>query len=120
MGTQTGIVWVVPPKHLIDAINRYGARVYVGIRMVADYIKQKLQDEARRNAPWKDRTGNARSGLFSLVDDAAGSLVTIYLAHTMDYGVWLELGNGGRYAIIMPTIQRNLPTIKRMLDELFK
>ncbi len=119
MSTGLGVVWITPPTALLKAIEQYGAKVLVAVHAVADFIAQRLQDDARRDAPWTDRTGNARSGLFSLVDDAAEKIVSIYLAHTMDYGVFLELANGGRYAVIMKTIEKDAPLLKQMLDELF-
>ncbi len=119
-GKSTGAVWVKPPSDLAKAIEQYGDRVYVAVRAVADFIAQKMQGEARQNAPWTDRTGNARSGLFALTEEAAAHLVAIYLAHTMEYGAHLELANAGRYAIIMPTIEANLPVIEQMLKDIFR
>lgn len=123
MANKTGVVWVEPPEKLAAAIAAYGAKVLVAVHAVAEYIATKMQNESRRNAPWHDRTGNARSGLFSVVEkEAAEAVVTIYLSHghTVEYGKYLELAMGQKYAIVMPTIQANLPELKRMLDELFR
>jgi hypothetical protein len=115
--------WVKPPSaELIPNVGRYGDRVRVAVRAIADYIGQKMQDESRENARWEDRTGNARSGLFSAVaEDASRDIVTIYLSHgsVIYYGKFLELSNGGKYAIIMPTIEANLPVIEGMLKDVF-
>jgi hypothetical protein len=99
----------------------YGEKVGVAVRAVAEYIAQKTQAEMRQGAPWEDRTGNARTGLFSVVEDAAKDLVTIWLSHghTVYYGVFLELAHGKQYAIIMPTIEANLPVIEGMLKRVF-
>lgn len=114
------IYWLTSPSVLAKTLKTHEARLKYGIRMLADYFAQKIQDEARQAAPWQDRTGNARSGLFALTEQAATDLVTIYLshAHTVYYGVFLELANGGKYAVILPTIQRNLPEIERQLKRL--
>lgn len=114
------LTWVKPPSALSKNLLLYGAKQRAAIKALADYFAQKMQDEARRNAPWHDRTGNARSGLFALAEQAATDMTTIYLSHghTVYYGVFLELANGGRYQIIMPTIQRNLPEIERQLQRL--
>jgi hypothetical protein len=120
---ETGVVWIEPPEKMARALEKYGERVLAAVRAVAEYIATKMQDESRRNAPWQDRTGNARSGLFGAVEqEAAEAIVTIYLSHghTVYYGQFLELAHGQKYAIIMPTIEANLPELKRMLDELFK
>ena len=80
-----------------------------------------MQNSAKDNARWTDRTGNARSGLFGTAEaEFARELVVIYLSHgtDIDYGVYLETRYGGRYAIIMRTIERHLPELRRMLQEL--
>ena len=119
----SGIRWVRPPSQLARAIEQYGDRVLAAVMAVGQYIAQQMQNEARVNAPWTDRTGNARSGLFSTaVEAAAQDVVIIYLSHghTVDYGVYLELANGGNYAVIMPTIEANLGEIERMLQRIFR
>ena len=81
---------------------------------------QTPQPAAKQNAPWTDRTGNARSGLFGTAErDVAQRIVTIYLSHgaTLDYGQYLELSNGGRYAVIMRTIEGHLPALNAMLRD---
>ena len=64
----------------------------------------ELLDYARANAPWTDRTGDARAGLetFAVIDNDS---LEIALYHTMDYGQWLEVRWGGKYAIIIPTVE---------------
>jgi len=117
------IYWVEPPAKLAEALEQYGQKAVAAVTAVAEYLAGKMQGEARQNAPWEDRTGNARTGLFATVErEAAETLVTIYLSHghTIYYGRFLELCNGGRYAIIQPTVEANLPVLKRMLDEVFE
>ena len=71
---------------------------------------EKLQEYAQSNAPWEDRTGDARAGLTAEVE-ADQDLCEIRLSHTVDYGIWLEIRWGGRYAIIIPTIEAVGPEI---------
>ena len=136
--------WVVSPKVIIQGLDDYGQKALIAIQAVANYWGQFIQDEARQNANWEDRTGNARGGLFFAVDGFGLSPLTgdvtpeaksemsdvaiesgsadtliITLAHTVFYGKFLELSNGGRYAIIMSTIESNLPRLERMLQETF-
>lgn len=89
---------------------------------IGKHIATKAQNEMRTNAPWTDRTGNARSGLFSIAEQAARDVVIIYLSHghTIEYGHYLELSRGGRYAIITPTMEKMYPEIKRMLENLLR
>jgi hypothetical protein len=116
------IIWIEPPEGMIRALELYGKKALASIYAVAEFIADKMQTEAPQNAPWEDRTGNARSGLFSDVEmEAAEAIVTIYLSHghTIFYGKFLELAHGGRYSIIMPTIEANLPELMKLLNDLF-
>lgn len=70
---------------------------------------------AKANAPWDDRTGAARAGLDVDVDSSRND-ITLTLFHTVDYGEWLETRWSGRYAIIMPTLEKFGPEIKRRLE----
>lgn len=119
MATSTGVRWVRPPSALAKAIEQYGERAIVAVAAVAGRIATVMQNDAKQNATWTDRTGNARSGIFG-TSEIAGKMVIIYLSHgpAINYGVWLELANEGRYAVIMRTIEAHLPELKAMLDEI--
>jgi hypothetical protein len=137
--------WVVSPKVIADGLDEYGKKALVAIQAVANYWGQSIQDEARQEANWEDRTGNARGGLFFAVDGFGLNPITgevtpearsemsdvavergskdtliITLGHTVFYGKFLELMNGGRYAIVMTTIERNLGSLERQVQEVFR
>lgn len=131
---KAGIRWSTPPSVLADAIDRYGDRVLQTVAAIAQYVATEMQNDAKANARWTDRTGNARTGLFGTSEaDFAQKVVTIYLSHgaTIDYGVFLELGGGsgaggdgngpgsGRYAIIMRTMQNHYEPLMQMLRDAF-
>ena len=123
---RTGIRWVVPPETLATAIEKYGERVIDAVTAVAGRVAAEMQNSAKANAPWTDRTANARTGLFGVAErgqDATGAqVVTIFLSHAVDinYGIWLELANGSSYAVIMRTIESHLPGLKADLDALLR
>lgn len=122
MATQTGIRWIRPPEALARAIEQYGDKVLVAVQAVAGRIATQMEGDAKAAAPWTDRTGNARSGLFGTAErDAARKLVVIYLSHGADltYPIFLELAHGGNFQIIMPTIERHLPDIHTDLQAIF-
>lgn len=81
---------------------------------VAEKIFQKaaadVRSEAQNNAPWADRTGDARAGLDTNVTNDAG-LIELGLFHTVDYGLWLEVIQNGNFAIIMPTLESTAPRV---------
>lgn len=78
-------------------------------------------EHMKTNAPWTDRTGNARAGLH-VVPDLDGNKKTLTFAHTMSYGIWLEVIQNGKYQIIMPTVkltgQQIMASLRRTLDKL--
>lgn len=134
--------WITPPSQLQRNIEAYAQRLLTAVHAAAVYWGQMVQNDARRGAIWEDRTGNARGGLFFAVDGFGLQPITgtvtpgamdartdaeaisgdkdhlvIVLSHTVYYGVFLELCNGGAYAIIMSTVERNLPTLERLIRE---
>lgn len=80
----------------------------VGVRFDVEEACLEVAEEAlayaKMNAPWDDRTGDAREGLDVEVESDDES-VSIQLYHTVDYGLWLEVIQSGRFAIIMPTLE---------------
>lgn len=148
--TSSGFQWVVSPEaRLIPAINKYGQDALVAIQAVATHWGQFIQDQAREEvdsgAHWQNWTHNAKSGLFFAVDgfgfgpitgtvtpgaegeksDVAvesgdASTLIIAFGHTVFYGKFLETSNGGKYAVVMSTIEKNLPKLERMLIDSLK
>lgn|GEM_PF-988540 len=111
MVAQSGFSWEVSPREAMGpqvhrAIIQLPRMVLAAMRVVGVTIHQ----EAQANAPWNDITGFARAGL-SINVSRDGALITLTLYHTMYYGIYLELRWGGRYAIIMPTLQANYGNI---------
>jgi len=81
----------------------------------------RVQDAARKGAPWNDQTGNARNGLFAdYSGDYNGDRHVIRLYHTVPYGIWLEVRWAGKYAIIVPTIQKEGARILQGMTKLIE
>lgn len=70
----------------------------------------RVETEARTNAPWEDRTGDARAGLTAQVASENGDVV-LTLFHTVEYGLWLEVIQNGRFGIILRTLEEQAPDI---------
>ena len=81
---------------------------------IANDMALQMQEDAQASARWTDRTANARQGLTGRAE-IDGSSIIIWLYHTMDYGIWLEVSNSGNYAIIMETIYK---WFQEVLDEM--
>lgn len=87
------------------------AAILVGaLEETALHYAVEIQNHAQNNAPWEDRTGDARDGLDVTVENN-GKFIDIILAHSVDYGQWLETIQHGKFAIIMPTLEYFAPEI---------
>jgi hypothetical protein len=71
------------------------------------YYSVLIEAYMKTYAPWEDHTSNARQTLFSRVYKAPGRRHVLWLVacQKMEYGVYLELDHGGRFAIVMLTLQ---------------
>ena len=64
--------------------------------LLSEQYAARMEAYAKANKRWQDRTGNARQGLFGYSIMRDQSPIT-RVAHTVDYGVYLELANQGRF-----------------------
>lgn len=82
-------------------------------------LAEEVQEYMHANAPWDDRTGEARSGLVAEHVDDGLFRHAIVIYHTVEYGIWLEIRWNGKYAIIMPTVEHFGPIVMGRLDNAF-
>ena len=91
-------------KQLQDGMKKLDERAEEAILMYGKDQSKVLESYAKEHAPWTDMTTMARK---SLRGDAMkienGGRIT--LSHGVEYGIWLELANEKRYAIVKPTIE---------------
>ncbi len=66
---------------------------------------------AKTNAPWTDRTGNARNSIQASGPVMKGRTIVGAVAIGMFYGKYLELSNGGKYRIIKPAVELMSPRV---------
>lgn len=88
------------------------ARTASNVAEAMEQGKYEVETYARYNAPWADRSGEARAGLTASVYLESGEVV-LELFHEAEHGYWLELIQDGAYAIIMPTLEALGPQILR-------
>lgn len=97
---------------------------------VCKYWDSRIETHMKHKAPWKDRTTNARNGLFADAVKVSKRVFAIILAHSVTYGIYLELGTHNEDGsvrmkarpIIIPTLNAYGPkvmkTFKKILDRL--
>lgn len=104
---SVGFKWEVEPAQSIPQMfDNYTKTVFLSGRRQAEDRARDMVEWAKTNAPWEDRTGDARAGINAIVKDSPGIIAEIVLQHdpSLPYTLWLELADGGRLAIIAKTI----------------
>jgi len=86
---------------VIAAIKRITERYK---ETVCTKFAAEAEQLAKVNAPWTDRTGDARKLIKGVVFEEPDA-IGIRLLHRVEYGPALETKNSGKYAILRPTIE---------------
>ena len=89
----------------------------LAFRMYAETAALKLEGRAKQEASWTDRSAEARRRLKGSIQPMAKGY-RVKLSHGVDYGVWLEVANEKKYAIIEPSINKLSPEIMKGLNNL--
>lgn len=98
-------------------LDEYEQKIYEAIRLIAEYYAPIIEEYAKTNARWTDRTANARQTMHAFVVELSKTTVALYLAHGVDYGIYLETRFQGELAIIVPTLQAHYQPISKTLKE---
>lgn len=109
---------------LLKGVANAESKSAAAIRMFAETGASKLEENAKINAHWQDRTGDARRRLKGDALPVANGY-KLRLAHGVDYGKWLELAHERRFAIIEETIRyvgtfEIMPGFEQLLNRLGK
>ncbi len=106
-----GFEWQKSPDDVFGkAIDGYMEAVRVGVEAVALRWAPEIESWMKANAPWSDRTGNARQTLRTEVIDLTQE-IALLLSHGVDYGIFLEMAHGGKYEIIGPALDEFTPKV---------
>ena len=90
---------------LIRNIDRLPYQIEREIRLAVERAGVYGMASLKTDAPWTDRTGAARSGLYTRTSHGGGSSEILF-SHTVHYGIWLEVKYNGRDQVIMPTVRK--------------
>ena len=95
-----GITINIDARQFLNRAQMINNRLAPGMLMVSQTMALKIQEWAQENRAWTDRTGNARQTLNARAYLEGSHHVVISLAHGVEYGIWLELANNRKYAIL--------------------
>jgi len=105
------ILLYIEGKLLMEQLEEIRRRTPEEILAGGAAVAEKLEVLAKRNAPWTDRTGNARRTLEGFQGFNDPESYRIGICGNMPYSERLELAFGRRYAILMPTMRAQKPYI---------
>jgi hypothetical protein len=101
---MSGLTWEIDPLQAFGPIPAHLEGVALDhVEALLLFYGPQVEAWMKHNAPWTDRTGNARQSLNHTVERGDHE-VALTLAHGVDYGIYLEERNGGHFAILRPAI----------------
>lgn len=113
--SKSGIRW--NSRELSASLEKFNERANKGVTAAFEYQAPKSAARMKTSASWTDRTGNARSGLFTDTSHN-GNHHSMLLSHGVAYGIYLENRFSGRYATVRPEILRAAADIKRLIGKI--
>ena len=96
------LIFKIDISEVVEGLD--ALRVTAAIQMYCETVSKVFEKYAKENRPWTDRTSRARQGLTGYVETTVSGF-KIVIAHTVDYGLWLELAHEKKYAILEPTVR---------------
>jgi len=108
----TGFAWQGLAE-LDDAVYDFGDKLLRDSDSAIKALAKEMEEWMKANALWDDRTTDAREGLQAVVVKEGVDAWSIYVGHGKDvyYGVHLELGMGGKFQILTPTLIHFAPQL---------
>ena len=102
---------------MLNGITETESKLDIAVGMLCETAAKNLEGDAKEQAKWTDRTGTARQRLQGYTYRTSTGW-RIVLAHGVDYGIWLELANEKRFAIVGPLIDLASPYILKDFENL--
>lgn len=94
-------------------------KTMAALEVYGDSVSKEMESYAKSNRPWTDRTGDARKLLVGFSSPLKYG-VRCNVRHGVSYGIYLEMCNERRYAILEPTVKAVGPKAISGLDKIFK
>lgn len=91
-------------KELIDGLEQLQIKTKAALLAYGNTQASSLESYMKTNAPWTDRSGEARRRLSAKCEPTSKG-IRIVMAHGVSYGWALETAHEKRYAILEPTLR---------------
>lgn len=107
-------------SEFIDSCIQFRNKFEASVLILCQISAMKMEEYAKNEAPWTDRTGNARQNLKGQAEWISSDKIMIAVSHHMYYGYWLELAHDREYAILEESIEQNVEELYRALRRLLR
>lgn len=94
---------------VINNLSNIPKKLKVALLLDSKNVASEMEKWAKANAVWEDQTGDARKRMKAHVKWEGPNLLSIKMSHHVDYGVYLELCNEGKYAVLDKSIKEFVP-----------
>lgn len=91
---------------VLQNLRRFDDRLRAALLLDAKNISTQMENWAKQNATWTDRTTNARRYLQAHVKWTHVNELMVAMSHHVEYGVYLELANERKHAILEEAIRQ--------------
>lgn len=104
---------VVRPEDVWNrGMRRHAARIRYTVKQVYESRKEEVEAWMKANAPWEDRTGDARASLHvELEEYLAQYVMNLMYGDAIYYDVYLEFDHGGKFSIVPTTMDYWAPEL---------
>lgn len=97
-----------PPTRAIVTLRKLPAEIDRQALEAMRKLSEDMEKYAKPNAPWRDRTGDARKllkGYYGAYNQGKGKRYYAAIKHGVPYGIWLEVRFSGRWGIVWRTLE---------------
>lgn len=94
---------------VMSNLKDFPRKLKAALALDAQNISADMEEWAKANTPWTDQTGMARKYLQSHISWNNTDTLLVTLSHHVEYGVYLELANECKYAILEKALREYAP-----------
>lgn len=110
----------IDASEVFAKLNAFGSKFDAALYLFANNGAQKMEQYAKQNRPWTDRTARARQSLTGSAFRVENGY-RLQIAHGVSYGVFLEYAHERRFAILEPTVRsvgygQIMPAFERFIE----
>jgi hypothetical protein len=104
-------------QSVLTGLTEFEVKAKVAIELYANTAAKKLENEAKNNGPWTDRTGLSRKTITSGTQ-WDGNKCGIFISGNTAQFPYLELAMDKKYATLQPAVNKLSPEILRGMNNL--